>query len=272
MGTEALVPVEESVELQQQIADIQAVIAGREAMKTILLQHLPQRCWDVFGDDVRLNRRGAEQIAQLAGLNVETIEREKIPLDGGHYEWRYQVRVTHRESGRFFDYDGFCSSRDKFFSAHKTLAEVDETNIARKAQANAIANAVGRLFGIQLLPLETYREYSGRQIKAAFKYKGQPQELPATPAPALPEATAYAPLPERDEDWTYQQWVAQFGADLNSAGEETLEDCDAAYKADKSGVIPFGWWAKQRGTSPKGADMRPRIRKIINQIRGVVGR
>ena len=140
-------------------------------MKAAIVKFTKPRHWDRFGDNLRLNRHGAETLAQLGGISVGPSGRPwrepergvNLDSDGEpYYIWNYPYQAIHE--GRAFAYVGVCSSKDKYFGTGakgRAFEKVDETQIKRKAQANAIVNCVGRFVDVGNIPAEEFKAITG---------------------------------------------------------------------------------------------------------------
>lgn len=175
------------------ISRIRQQIAVQE---TIIRTTRPSH-WEVFQGKtptVRLNRKGAEWLARLGNVTLETLNHQKTELNDGHYMYSTTIRAI-LPNGRALDYTGSCDSYDKFFGTNndkknndgrviKSLLSVDENNISRKAQANAIGNAVGRLFGVHNIPVSEFAEITGFD-PPGIEFRGSEAQTKQAATPAL---------------------------------------------------------------------------------------
>lgn len=105
-----------------------------------------------------LQGSGAEKIALLWGATINNVKHEKRPLDEHPGGYMYEYTGTITIAGKSMEAVGACSTRDKFFGrsggAFKTVAEIDETNIMRKAFNNLTVNLIKRRLGLRNLSWE----------------------------------------------------------------------------------------------------------------------
>ena len=147
-------------------------------LRSAALKHSQGYHWESFdGENARLNRRGADYLARLFGIAVQVLEKSKmIERDNegnltGHYQYNVSVRAIMKS--RSFDYIGCCDTNNSFLSRGGKLRpdQIDETQVLRKATANGIANAVGRLLNLSMVPLDELKAHSTK-IKS-IKYAGR---------------------------------------------------------------------------------------------------
>lgn len=163
-----------------------ALLGKREMIRKVAIEHSLESHWESFdGENARLNRKGAEYLAQLFGVSFQIIEKNKmIERDesgelNGHYQYNVLVRAIMNH--RAFDYLGCCDTHNSFLSwrgygdNRRRLKphEIDETNVLRKATANGIANAIGRLLNLSTIPIAALVTMSDKikQIKYAGRKK-----------------------------------------------------------------------------------------------------
>jgi len=190
--------------------DLEQDIERREAMKTTVVRMTdPGKHWDQFGDNCRLNRHGAEAIAMRLGISVGPDGRpfrepqrgyEKDAAGREYYRWMYPYQAEFR--GRKFGYIGIGDSRHKFFGTNfgkgpRLIDEVDEAQIQRLAQANAIVNCVGRFIDITTIKIDEFKSITGKEPPSKIAFKSGKSSTPPRGAGSKRQGTGSAPPPSK---------------------------------------------------------------------------
>ncbi len=148
--------------------ELNAAIEGRELIRKVAIQHSKNWYWECFDKkNSRLNVNGGHHYAWIFGVSVGGRDSGEIPeydrdeKRNGHYQCWSLIRAT--KDGRFFEYRGTCDTHNRFFwrwdkrlekSVEQPPETIDRTMVVRKAYANGIANAVGRLLNLAKVPNE----------------------------------------------------------------------------------------------------------------------
>lgn len=94
------------------------------------LKSLPASCWDEIGGEKRPNKSLFRLVARKYNLDVVQVKEESELVqcnpdlcprscNGSHYEVRYTVRATRRDTGRHMDGDGSCIDNEKWLPRTK---------------------------------------------------------------------------------------------------------------------------------------------------------
>jgi hypothetical protein len=117
---------------------------------------------------------GAERIARPFGIYVKGVTLTKEPRSdakGEYYIYLCKGTVGSKLLDSEVEFEGTCSSRDKFFGMTgktlKPIEDVSEVDIRKKAYTNMFINGVTRLLGLRRLTWNFLAECGIKQADAA---------------------------------------------------------------------------------------------------------
>ena len=136
------------------------IIALKKIKKAALKITNKQDWVDIHGKPY-LGSSGCEKVACVFGLSWKLKGYEKTWEGEGtsrYYIYVCTLIFKMKNVKDTTDFIGTASSKDKFFGTingvRKPLAEIDETNIMKKAYSNAEVNGITRLLGLRNLTLD----------------------------------------------------------------------------------------------------------------------
>src|SRR5574343_1975727 len=124
---------------------------------------------------------GAERIARPFGIYVKNVmltKETRNDAKGEYYIYLCKGIVGSNLLGSEIEFEGTCSSRDKFFGmvgkTLKPIEDVSEVDIRKKAYTNMFINGVTRFLGLRRLTWQFLSECGIKQADAAkVEYGGK---------------------------------------------------------------------------------------------------
>lgn len=157
-------PVATKEDLAIAIKTAQETMELVKQIKVLAIKQTNKHDWVDMQGRPYLQSSGAEKIARLFGISWRICEgypkrEDKQDEKGSYYIYSYKGEFT--MAGKSIEVIGTCSQRDKFFgkdknteTGFKNAADVDITNIMKKANTNMINRGITTLLGIRNLTWE----------------------------------------------------------------------------------------------------------------------
>lgn len=154
-------PVATKEDLAIAIKTAQETIELVKQIKILAIKQTNKHDWVDMQGKPYLQSSGAEKIARLFGISWRICDgypkrEDKQDEKGSYYIYSYKGEFT--MAGKTIEVIGTCSQRDKFFgrdknteTGFKNAADVDITNIMKKANTNMINRGITTLLGIRNL-------------------------------------------------------------------------------------------------------------------------
>ncbi len=182
-----------NADIERDIEDIvlQAEKRG-ELVKRLKLQALKSTTnSDWINQDGKpfLKITGAEKIAPLFNVRISDSRRERNPETGyntdtigKNYRWWYfgTAQILSVEGNVLYEIPevvGSCSSRDEFFGkkggVFRTVEEIDEADICKKAYSDMVRNGVSRILGLRSCSWEELKTVNIEEAKVESIKRGK---------------------------------------------------------------------------------------------------
>ena len=155
-------PVATKEDLAFAVKTAQETMELVKQIKILAIKQTNKHDWVDMGGKPYLQSSGAEKIARLFGISWKIIEHkreDKQDEKGAYYIYIYKGEFT--MGGKTIEVIGTCSQRDRFFgkdknteTGFKAAADVDITNVMKKANTNMINRGITTLLGIRNLTWE----------------------------------------------------------------------------------------------------------------------
>lgn len=170
-------PVATTEDLEYAIKTAEKTMELVKKIKILAIKQTNKHDWVDMQGKPYLQSSGAEKIARLFGISWKICEgypkrEDKQDEKGSYYIYAYKGEFT--MGGKSIEVIGTCSQRDKFFgkdknteTGFKNAADVDITNIMKKANTNMINRGITTLLGIRNLTWEEVENGGVEQQKTA---------------------------------------------------------------------------------------------------------
>lgn len=157
-------PVATTEDLEYAIKTAEKTMELVKKIKVLAIKQTNKHDWVDMQGKPYLQSSGAEKIARLFGISWRICDgypkrEDKQDEKGSYYIYSYKGEFT--MGGKSIEVIGTCSQRDKFFgkdknteTGFKNTADVDITNIMKKANTNMINRGITTLLGIRNLTWE----------------------------------------------------------------------------------------------------------------------
>lgn len=155
-------PVATKEDLAFAVKTAQETMELVKQIKILAIKQTNKHDWVDMGGKPYLQSSGAEKIARLFGISWKIIEHkreDKQDEKGAYYIYVYKGEFT--MGGKTIEVIGTCSQRDRFFgkdknteTGFKAAADVDITNVMKKANTNMVNRGITTLLGIRNLTWE----------------------------------------------------------------------------------------------------------------------
>lgn len=155
-------PVATTEDLEYAIKTAEKTMELVKKIKVLAIKQTNKHDWVDMGGKPYLQSSGAEKIARLFGISWKIIEHkreDKQDEKGAYYIYVYKGEFT--MGGKTIEVIGTCSQRDRFFgkdknteTGFKAAADVDITNVMKKANTNMVNRGITTLLGIRNLTWE----------------------------------------------------------------------------------------------------------------------
>lgn len=157
-------PVATAEDLEFAIKTAEKTMDLVKKIKILAIKQTNKHDWVDMQGKPYLQSSGAEKIARLFGISWRICDgypkrEDKQDEKGSYYIYTYKGEFT--MGGKSIEVIGTCSQRDKFFgkdknteTGFKNAADVDITNIMKKANTNMINRGITTLLGIRNLTWE----------------------------------------------------------------------------------------------------------------------
>lgn len=159
-------PVATKEDLAFAIKTAQETMELVKQIKILAIKQTNKHDWVDMQGKPYLQSSGAEKIARLFGISWRIIEHkreDKQDEKGAYYIYIYKGEFT--MGGKTIEVIGTCSQRDRFFgkdknteTGFKAAADVDITNVMKKANTNMINRGITTLLGIRNLTWEEVKQ------------------------------------------------------------------------------------------------------------------
>ena len=191
--TEIVKTEPQELTLKQVEAIVEQKIFQDKAVMNVVNRSLEPYFFERWKGSVRLNVKGAQEIASICGITITYGEGKRKEIGEGHYQWTYPTTAI--RGTRENDADGVCNSKDKFFGTNpreewvngkktgkwkesRPLGAVDESKIILKSQTNGRVNAISRMFNLHSLPPFEFEQRTGIQIEdVKYAHSGKDEDL-----------------------------------------------------------------------------------------------
>lgn len=170
-------PVATAEDLEFAIKTAEKTMDLVKKIKILAIKQTNKHDWVDMQGKPYLQSSGAEKIARLFGISWKICDgypkrEDKQDEKGSYYIYAYKGEFT--MGGKSIEVIGTCSQRDKFFgkdknteTGFKNAADVDITNIMKKANTNMINRGITTLLGIRNLTWEEVENGGVEQQNAA---------------------------------------------------------------------------------------------------------
>lgn len=176
-------------DVNQTLAVMEKRVQVMEQMRLIAIRACNDRDIVNMGGHPYIQASGKDKIARGLGVNSRIIRGpwKDYAKDGRgeFYIYYVHVHVWHPHLGEV-DAVGTASQRDQFFAKAKGVwkedTDIEETNIIRKAQTNAVNRGIEALLGLKNLTWEEIRKYhpGAGQHSATVEYGGNGKKSTST--------------------------------------------------------------------------------------------
>lgn len=190
---EAIMPVltQQNVDVEKAMIRLEKNIDLYKRIRITTLKVTKPSDWADMGGTLYLQDKGAENIANVYGIDISGMTIEKVwrgDGDARYYAYRVSAKGYAKSLGRYVEDIGTCSQHDKFFgwdSVNKKFKEVDrvdEDMIIKKAVTNCQGRIIRRLtamLGITLADLQEAGLDVSKIGKVEYKSGGQKTQAAA---------------------------------------------------------------------------------------------